>query len=178
MNGTLMASTIALAFSFGAPAFAQDATPSDDTGRISVTANELSAAAARDSATATALTNAFNTSTATATTALTATVTGNALGTIGNIAANSGNADGAIGGAGGASGTVAGDTSGTAQGGPGGNGGNGGSLHADAGKLNMSNTMSSVGQSAAGVMSIAQISGPSSLVQQSNNIQANLNVGK
>ncbi|CAB3787278.1 hypothetical protein LMG28138_02409 [Pararobbsia alpina] len=41
----------------------------------------------------------------------------------------------------------------------------------------MSNTMTSVGQSAAGIMIANQNSGLASLVQQSVNVQANLNVG-
>ncbi len=42
----------------------------------------------------------------------------------------------------------------------------------------MSNTMTSVGQSAAGIMIANQNSGLSSLVQQSVNVQANMAVGK
>jgi hypothetical protein len=42
----------------------------------------------------------------------------------------------------------------------------------------MSNTMSGVGQSAAGVMVISQNNGFSSLIQQSVNVQSNLAVGK
>ena len=42
----------------------------------------------------------------------------------------------------------------------------------------MSNTMTSVGQSAAGIMVASQNSGIASLVQQSVNVQANLNVGQ
>ncbi|SOY60355.1 exported hypothetical protein [Cupriavidus taiwanensis] len=41
----------------------------------------------------------------------------------------------------------------------------------------MSNTMTSVGQTAAGIMMASQNSGVASLVQQSVNVQANLNVG-
>jgi hypothetical protein len=41
----------------------------------------------------------------------------------------------------------------------------------------MSNAMSSVGQSAAGIMVASQNSGLSSLIQQSVNVQANLSVG-
>ena len=41
----------------------------------------------------------------------------------------------------------------------------------------MSNTMTSVGQSAAGVMIAGQNSGMNSLVQQAVTVQANLNVG-
>jgi hypothetical protein len=48
----------------------------------------------------------------------------------------------------------------------------------NAGTFNMSNTMSSIGQSAAGIMVATQNSGMASLVQQSINVQANLNVGK
>ncbi len=48
----------------------------------------------------------------------------------------------------------------------------------DAGTFNMSNAMTSVGQSAAGVMVASQNSGFASLIQQSINVQANLNVGK
>jgi hypothetical protein len=42
----------------------------------------------------------------------------------------------------------------------------------------MYNAMSSVGQSAAGIMVAAQNSGLAALVQQSVNVQANLAVGK
>jgi hypothetical protein len=42
----------------------------------------------------------------------------------------------------------------------------------------MSNNMSSVGQSAAGVMVAAQNSGMNAMVQQAVNVQANLNVGR
>ncbi|MGD7518626.1 hypothetical protein ACQCQH_25665, partial [Ralstonia pseudosolanacearum] len=54
----------------------------------------------------------------------------------------------------------------------------GGAVAVDAGTFNMSNAMTSVGQSAAGVMVANQNSGFASLVQQSINVQANLNVGK
>jgi hypothetical protein len=47
-----------------------------------------------------------------------------------------------------------------------------------AGTFNMSNTMTSVGQSAAGIMIASQNSGIASLVQQSVNVQSNLAVGK
>jgi hypothetical protein len=47
----------------------------------------------------------------------------------------------------------------------------------DAGTFNMSNTMSSVGQSAAGIMVAAQNSGISALIQQSVNVQSNLTLG-
>jgi hypothetical protein len=59
-----------------------------------------------------------------------------------------------------------------------GNGGNGGSNSVNAGTFDMSNTMSGVGQSAAGVMVISQNNGFSSLIQQSVNVQSNLAVGK
>jgi hypothetical protein len=48
---------------------------------------------------------------------------------------------------------------------------------ADAGTFNMSNTMDSAAAAAAGVSVIAQNSGLGSLIQQSVNVQANLNVG-
>ena len=80
-------------------------------------------------------------------------------------------------GAGGDGGT---NTAGNATGGnaTGGNGGAGGSNNVTAGTFDMSNTMSGVGQSAAGIMVISQNNGMSSLVQQSVNVQANLAVGK
>jgi hypothetical protein len=56
----------------------------------------------------------------------------------------------------------------------GGTGGAGGGIMVDAGTFNMSNMMSSVGQSAAGIMVANQNSGLSSLVQQSVNVQSNL----
>ena len=56
-------------------------------------------------------------------------------------------------------------------------GGAGGTNSVNAGTFNMSNAMSSVGQSAAGIMIASQNSGMSSLIQQSVNVQANLNVG-
>jgi hypothetical protein len=59
----------------------------------------------------------------------------------------------------------------------GGAGGNGGSNTVDAGTFNMSNTMNGTAQSAAGIMVITQNSGIASLVQQSVNVQANLNLG-
>jgi hypothetical protein len=46
------------------------------------------------------------------------------------------------------------------------------------GTFDMSNTMSGVGQSAAGIMVVSQNNGFSSLIQQSVNVQSNLNVGK
>ena len=47
----------------------------------------------------------------------------------------------------------------------------------DAGSFDMSNTMSNVGQAAAGIMVVAQNSGFASLIQQGVTVQANLNVG-
>ena len=54
----------------------------------------------------------------------------------------------------------------------------GGYIAVDAGTFNMSNNMSSVGQSAAGIMVAAQNSGMNAMVQQAVTVQANLNVGK
>jgi hypothetical protein len=48
----------------------------------------------------------------------------------------------------------------------------------NAGTFSMANTMTSVGQSAAGIMIASQNSGLSSMVQQSVNVQANLAVGR
>ena len=48
----------------------------------------------------------------------------------------------------------------------------------DAGTFNMSNSMSSVGQSAAGIMVAGQNSGMNAMVQQAVTVQANLNVGR
>jgi hypothetical protein len=62
--------------------------------------------------------------------------------------------------------------------GSGGTGGAGGSNSVDAGTFNLSNSMSSVGQSAAGIMVAAQNSGLSSLVQQSVNVQSSLTLGR
>jgi hypothetical protein len=50
--------------------------------------------------------------------------------------------------------------------------------NSNTGTLNMSNNMSGVGQSAAGLMMSGQNSGPAGLLQQSVNVQANLSVGK
>ena len=47
----------------------------------------------------------------------------------------------------------------------------------DAGAFDMSNNMTSVGQSAAGIMVAAQNSGMASLIQQGITVQANLTVG-
>ena len=48
----------------------------------------------------------------------------------------------------------------------------------NAGTFSMANSMTSVGQSAAGIMVASQNSGLSSLVQQSVNVQANLSLGR
>ncbi|MCD9121071.1 hypothetical protein LRR16_08515, partial [Cupriavidus sp. UGS-1] len=72
----------------------------------------------------------------------------------------------------------AGGTSGVGNGATGGAGGAGGAALADAGTFNMSNAMSSVGQSAAGIMIANQNSGLGSLVQQAVTVQANLAVGR
>lgn len=61
--------------------------------------------------------------------------------------------------------------------GTGGAGGNGGTLNLSAGAFNMSNAMNSIGQSAAGIMVMAQNSGMAAMVQQSVNVQANLALG-
>ncbi|MCY1220719.1 hypothetical protein D9M72_327440 [compost metagenome] len=47
-----------------------------------------------------------------------------------------------------------------------------------AGEFNMSNLMTSVGQTAAGIMMASQNSGAASLTQMSVNVQANVNAGK
>ena len=62
--------------------------------------------------------------------------------------------------------------------GAGGGGGTGGTTSVSTGTFSMANTMTSVGQTAAGIMVANQNSGISSLVQQSVNVQANLAVGK
>ncbi|MDK3023581.1 hypothetical protein QO239_13340, partial [Cupriavidus taiwanensis] len=88
--------------------------------------------------------------------------------------------DGGNGGNGGSGGAATGGTGGVGgvgNGGAGGTGGAGGYNLVDAGTFNMSNTMTSVGQTAAGIMMASQNSGVASLVQQSVNVQANLNVG-
>jgi hypothetical protein len=111
-------------------------------------------AAAANGSTATAnFTNSFNSSRAIAVSRLSGTVSGNAISSIGNYATNNGAANGATGGA-------------------------GGTNYVDAGTFNMSNAMTSVGQSAAGIMIANQNSGMASLVQQSVNVQANMQVGK
>ena len=68
-------------------------------------------------------------------------------------------------------------TGGDGIGASGGSGGNGGSVANDAGAFDMSNNMTSVGQSAAGIMVAAQNSGFASLIQQGVTVQANLTVG-
>ncbi|MTV40680.1 hypothetical protein GM676_24260, partial [Duganella radicis] len=72
------------------------------------------------------------------------------------------------------------NTGGAATGGVGGaaTGGAGGAVAVSAGTFNMSNAMSSVGQSAAGIMVASQNSGMSSLIQQSVNVQSNLSLGR
>jgi hypothetical protein len=87
------------------------------------------------------------------------------------VASNGGAAgDGGVGNGGAA-------TGGAGNGGAGGSGGTGGSVVNDAGAFDMSNAMTSVGQSAAGIMSAAQNSGAASLIQQGVTVQANLTVG-
>lgn len=81
---------------------------------------------------------------------------------------------------GGSGGSLASISSGYGVGGLGGagTGGAGGSNSVNAGNFNMSNTMSGVGQSAAGIMVVSQNNGFSSLIQQNVNVQSNLGVGK
>jgi hypothetical protein len=57
-------------------------------------------------------------------------------------------------------------------------GGAGGYVQVSAGSFAMSNVMTSVGQTAAGIMIATQNNGAGALVQHSVNMQANLNVGK
>ncbi len=71
-----------------------------------------------------------------------------------NGSATAGN--GAVGATGGAGGTGNGGAGGTGNGGAGGTGGAGGSIALNAGTFDMSNSMSSVGQSAAGIMVAGQ----------------------
>jgi hypothetical protein len=56
----------------------------------------------------------------------------------------------------------------------GGAGGAGGPVRVDGGVFNLSNMMSSVGQSAAGIMMASQNSGMAAMVQQSISVQSNL----
>jgi hypothetical protein len=100
--------------------------------------------------------------------------TGNATASAGNGAGNGGG--GGSGGAGGLATAEAGD-GGNGTGGAGAAGGNGGTIAVSAGTFDMSNSMSSVGQSAAGIMVASQNSGAASLVQQGITVQANLTVG-
>lgn len=67
---------------------------------------------------------------------------------------------------------------GNANSGDGGNGGNGGRIALNAGTFDMSNMMSSVSNSAAGIMTAVQNSGINALVQTAVNVQANLGLGK
>jgi len=55
-------------------------------------------------------------------------------------------------------------------------GGMGGSNTVSGGTFNMSNTMNGTAQSAAGISVISQNTGISSMVQQSVNVQANMNL--
>ena len=163
-------------------------------------ASAAGAASANNGGTAT---SSFSSTTAviSAATLLEGAVSGIGVDHIGNRANNSGDADGGAGGAGGlglggaavgATGVggdgggdgedggngIAGDaTGGEGTGTAGGAGGDGGSVANDAGTLNMSNNMTSVGQSAAGIMNAAQNSGVASLIQQGVTVQANLTVG-
>ena len=85
-----------------------------------------------------------------------------------------------MGGTGGDGGDGGTNTAGAGTGGNGaaGTGGNGGSATVSAGTFDMSNSMSNVGQSAAGIMSVVQNNGFSSLIQQSVNVQSNLTLGR
>nr|HQU90226.1 hypothetical protein [Denitromonas sp.] len=65
-----------------------------------------------------------------------------------------------------------------AIGGSGGAGGAGGMVSVTAGTFDMSNAISSSFTNGAGIVVSSQNSGMSSLVQQSVNVQANLNVGR
>jgi hypothetical protein len=56
----------------------------------------------------------------------------------------------------------------------GGAGGAGGPVRVDGGVFNLSNMMTSVGQSAAGIMMASQNSGMAAMVQQSISVQSNL----
>ncbi|RWA50386.1 hypothetical protein AU476_28045 [Cupriavidus sp. UYMSc13B] len=92
-----------------------------------------------------------------------------------NGSATAGNgATGAVGATGGAGGVGNG---GTGNGAVGGAGGAGGTVAVSAGSFSLSNVMTSVGQTAAGIMVANQNLGAASLVQQSVNVQANLTVG-
>jgi hypothetical protein len=89
---------------------------------------------------------------------------------------SSGAAD-STGGMGGAGGSGASGTGGEGLAGSGGAGGAGGSNMVDAGTFDMSNHMEGAAAAAAGVTVMAQNSGVGSLIQQSVNVQANLNIG-
>jgi hypothetical protein len=78
---------------------------------------------------------------------------------------------------GGAGGNGASGTGGEGFAGDGGAGGAGGSNMVDAGTFDMSNHMDGTAAAAAGVTVMAQNSGVGSLIQQSVNVQANLNSG-
>ncbi|MFC5771759.1 hypothetical protein ACFPTN_20460, partial [Thauera sinica] len=84
------------------------------------------------------------------------------------------------GGAGGNGGTLAaGDaTGGAGNGGQGGTGGGGGQVSVNAGTFDMSNTISGSFTNGAGIIINAQNTGIGSLVQQSANVQANLNFNR
>ncbi|MDI3489849.1 MAG: hypothetical protein PWP11_1126, partial [Thauera sp.] len=84
------------------------------------------------------------------------------------------------GGAGGNGGTLtAGNaTGGSGQGGTGGAGGQGGTVSVDAGMFNMGNSISGSFTNGAGIIINAQNSGIGALVQQSANVQANLNLNR
>ncbi|MDB5906900.1 MAG: signal peptide protein [Massilia sp.] len=157
-------------------------------------------AAANNGSTASAsFTDTFSTSTATNTSTLTGAVSGNKIHGIGNVATNTGNSNGGKGGkghgagAGGAraasgehggkiggsasNGTASAGTGGTGGAGGGGAGGNAGSNSVSAGTFDLSNTSSSVANSAAGIIVMSQNTAVSSLVQQNVNVQANLSLG-
>ena len=97
----------------------------------------------------------------------------------GDVCDTSAGAVGAVGAEGGVGGDGNGGVGngGVGNGAVGGAGGNGGSVANDAGAFDMSNNMTSVGQSAAGIMVAAQNSGMASLIQQGITVQANLTVG-
>lgn len=87
-----------------------------------------------------------------------------------NTARQTGGAGGEATGARGGDATAdAGNGSGT-----GGAGGNGGTIRVTTGTFDMSNTMTRVGQSAAGIMLASQNTGMSALVQQNVTVQANM----
>jgi hypothetical protein len=96
-------------------------------------------------------------------------------GTSGAATASSGAATSTGGSSGAADST--GGMGGAGSGGGSGTGGAGGSNSVDAGTFDMSNNMSGAAAAAAGVTVMAQNSGIGSLIQQSVNVQANLNVG-